>query len=141
VISSDSPFGRNVRILVVVKEPNMRDFRKLEIWKRAVEFTIVIYRVTDIFPDKEKFGLISQLRRASVSVASNIAEGASRNSETEFIRYLEISLGSAFEIETQLIVSRAVGYITEQEFDSYLESITIIQKQVNQLISRIRNGS
>jgi four helix bundle protein len=68
----------------------MRDFRNLEIWKKSVGFTILIYRLTDQFPDKEKFGLTSQLRRASVSMASNIVEGASRNSETDFARYLEI---------------------------------------------------
>ncbi|MBK7429173.1 MAG: four helix bundle protein [Saprospiraceae bacterium] len=118
----------------------MRDFRNLEIWKKSVGFTIIIYRLTDPFPDKEKFGLTSQLRRASVSMASNIAEGASRNSETDFARYLEISMGSAFEIETQLIVSREIGYITFEEYNSALESLSVIQKQINQLISKIRNN-
>jgi four helix bundle protein len=118
----------------------MRDFRNLEIWKKSVGFTILIYRLTDQFPDKEKFGLTSQLRRASVSMASNIAEGASRNSETDFTRYLEISMGSAFEIETQLIVSREIGYITSEDYNSSLETLTVIQKQINQLISKIRNN-
>jgi four helix bundle protein len=118
----------------------MRDFRNLEIWKKSVGFTILIYRLTDQFPDKEKFGLTSQLRRASVSMASNIAEGASRNSETDFARYLEISMGSAFEIETQLIVSQEIGYITSEEYNSALETLTVIQKQINQLISKIRNN-
>lgn len=116
----------------------MRDFKKLDIWKKSLSFSILIYRITDAFPDKEKFGLISQLRRASVSIVSNIAEGSARKSETDFTRYLEMSLGSAFEIETQLIICREIGYISDDQYDSLVESILTIQKQINQLITVIR---
>ncbi|MFD2724853.1 four helix bundle protein [Hyunsoonleella rubra] len=83
----------------------MRDFRKLDIWKNGIELVKQVYQLSDKLPSDEKFGLRSQLTRASVSVPSNIAEGRSRNSEVEFKRFLEIAMGSLFEIETQLIIA------------------------------------
>lgn len=83
----------------------MRDFKKLEIWKNGITIVKHVYSLVQKLPSEEKFGLKSQLSRAAVSVPSNIAEGCSRNSEVEFKRFLEISLGSLFEVETQLIIS------------------------------------
>ena len=80
----------------------MRNFRKYEVWKRAIQLSKDIYTLTESFPDKEKFALSNQIQRAAVSVASNIAEGSSRNSEIEFVRYLEIVKGYAFEVQKQL---------------------------------------
>ena len=74
----------------------MRNFRKLDIWKKGIEMVKDIYQITGVFPDSERFGLISQMQRASVSLPSNIAEGCSRNSEVEFKRFLEIAIGSLF---------------------------------------------
>lgn len=84
----------------------MRNFRKFEIWKQGIELVKLIYEVVKLLPKEENFGLKSQLSRAVVSVPSNIAEGCSRNSEIEFKRFLEIALGSLFEVETQLIIIR-----------------------------------
>ncbi len=116
----------------------MRNFRNLEIWKRSVKFTKEVYLLTKGFPDKEKYGLISQMERAAVSVASNIAEGASKKSQADFARFLEIAMGSAFELETQLTIAKELNYLKEQEFDKMKNQLTIIQKQTNQLISKLR---
>lgn len=83
----------------------MRDFRQLNIWKGSITLATQIYALTNAFPATEIYGLSRHMQRASVSIASNIAEGSSRSSETEFDRFLEISIGSAFEIESQLIIT------------------------------------
>ncbi|RED48867.1 four helix bundle protein [Seonamhaeicola aphaedonensis] len=91
----------------------MRDFRKLDIWKNGIELVKQIYQLSNKLPSEEKFGLRSQITRAAVSVPSNIAEGCSRNSEVEFKRFLEIAIGSLFEVETQLIIVQELKFIEE----------------------------
>lgn len=118
----------------------MRDFRQYEVWKNAILFTTEIYKLTDIFPPSEKFGLVNQLQRATVSIASNIAEGASRTSEKDFAHFLEISLGSSFEVETQLLISKNLDYISEDEYVEVMKKVTILQKQLNQFINIIRKN-
>ncbi|WP_139135180.1 four helix bundle protein [Roseivirga sp. 4D4] len=78
----------------------MRDFKKLKIWQSGIQLVEQVYQVTNTFPNAEKFGLTSQMTRAAVSIPSNIAEGGARNSQKEYKRFLEIALGSAFELET-----------------------------------------
>lgn len=117
----------------------MRNFRKYEVWQRAIQLSKDIYTITDSFPEKEKFALTNQVQRAAVSVASNIAEGSSRNSEVEFARYLEISMGSAFEVETQLIIAHEIGYLSKVILDQELEKLHTLQKQLNQFILKIKN--
>ena len=116
----------------------MRNFRKLEIWKGAIELAKIIYKTTEVFPHVEKYGLISQIQRAAVSIASNIAEGSSRKSEADFARFLEISIGSAFEVETQLIIAKELNYINESDFEHLISHICKLQKQINALITKIR---
>lgn len=118
----------------------MRDFRQYEVWKNAISFTTEIYKLTTIFPPSEKFGLANQLQRATVSIASNIAEGASRTSEKDFTHFLEISLGSSFEVETQLLISRNLKYISEDEYLKSMKELNILQKQLNQFINKIRKS-
>jgi len=108
----------------------MRDFRKLRIWEDSIEFAFEIYRITEKFPSIEKFGLISQMTRASVSIASNIAEGC-RGSDKELKQFLNIALGSAFEVETQIIISHKIGIIDSNEFQEILGKINLLQKQIN----------
>lgn len=88
-------------------------FKDLEIWKLSRKFCSEIYIITTSFPDSEKFGLTNQLRRASVSVPSNMAEGCSRSSNKDFSRFLEIAIGSIYEIETQLLIAFDLGYIDQ----------------------------
>lgn len=83
----------------------MHRFKDLEIWNQSRSFCSDIYSVTSKFPETEKFGLTNQLRRASVSIPSNIAEGSSRSSDKEFMRFLEIAIGSAYEVDTQLLIA------------------------------------
>jgi four helix bundle protein len=95
----------------------MHRFKDLEIWKSSRKFCSEIYSITSSFPESEKFGLTNQLRRAAVSVPSNIAEGCSRSSNRDFSRFLEIAIGSIFEIETQLLISFDLGYISQIKLD------------------------
>ncbi len=92
----------------------MHDYKKLNVWKESIELITNIYKTTNKFPSTEKFGLISQINRCSVSIASNIAEGAGRNTAGEFRQFLGIAKGSCYELETQLIVSKNLGYISNE---------------------------
>ena len=118
----------------------MRNFRNLNIWKNGIELVKEIYTVSLLLPDEEKFGLTSQIRRAAVSVPSNIAEGCSRSSEIEYKRFLEIALGSLFEIETQLIVILELDMIEEDKLNFLFEKVQTEQKMVNNLISKIKTN-
>ena len=93
----------------------MHKFKELGIWQKSRVFCSKIYNETALFPPEEKFGLTNQLRRASVSITSNIAEGSSRSSNKEFARFLEIAIGSAYEVETQLLISVDLGFITSEK--------------------------
>ena len=119
----------------------MRDFRKLDIWVGGIKLVKDVYLFSKKLPEFEKFGLISQMRRAAVSIPSNIAEGASRNSDIEFKRFLEIAIGSAFELETQLILCVELGFIKKEEINKILEELNLLQKQINSLISKIRTAN
>lgn len=117
----------------------MRNFREYVIWKDSIALVKLIYQHTKHFPKEEVYGLSSQVQRASVSIPSNIAEGASRKSEKDFARFLEIALGSAFEVETQLIIARELDFIDSDSFEAIRLDLEKIQKQINQLITKIRN--
>ena len=120
------------------QKKTMRNFRKFEIWQRAIAFTKNIYIVTNGFPDHEKFGLTSQVRRASVSIASNIAEGASRRTDIDFSRFLQIAIGSCFEVETQIVLAKEIGYIDNKQYEKFIDELTIMQKQINLFITRLK---
>jgi len=116
----------------------MRDFGQYEVWKKAISFTTEIYKLTENFPSAEKFGLTNQIQRAAVSVSSNIAEGSSRASEKDFAHFLEISLGSSFEVETQLLISKNLHYISVEKYTEIMNELAILQKQLNNFIQTIR---
>ena len=105
--------------------------KDLEVWKRSIKLVLNIYKLMNQLPSDEKFGLISQMRRSAVSVPSNIAEGAGRNSTREFIRFIDIANGSLSELETQLIIIEELGFIDKPE-NTYNE-IIIIQKMIFRL--------
>jgi four helix bundle protein len=94
----------------------MFNFEKLEVWNRAIDFADRVYSATDTFPKDERFGLTNQMRRASVSVSSNIAEGSSRFSPPDYARFIEIASGSLFEVVSQSFISRRRGFLSEAAF-------------------------
>jgi four helix bundle protein len=94
----------------------MFNFEKLEVWRKAIEFADQIYIVTRSFPENERFGLTNQMRRAAVSISSNIAEGSSRSSKSDFARFVQIAAGSVFEVVSQATIARKQGFIAEQTF-------------------------
>ncbi len=94
----------------------MQDFRKLKVWQKAHELALAIYRATAKFPKEELYGLTSQIRRASVSIPTNIAEGCGRSTDSEFARFLQIAMGSAFETEYELLLSLDLGFLAKEEY-------------------------
>jgi four helix bundle protein len=118
-----------------------RNFREYKVWQDAVAYATLVYEVTSNLPWFEKKGLCDQLQRAVVSISSNIAEGAGRPSDADFAHFLDLSLGSANEVETQLLISKNLKYITEEQYKELLFNLTGIQKQLTGLISSIRRQS
>ena len=115
----------------------MKIHKVLKVWQKSINFVIKIYEETNSFPNSELYGLTSQLRRAAVSVPSNIAEGAARNTDKEYVRFLFIARASAAEIETQLIIAENLGYITS--IDNQLkEELLEISKMLTALIYKIK---
>ncbi len=116
----------------------MRDFRKLKIWRQGIEIVKQVYKLIQELPTEEKYGLQSQITRAATSVPSNIAEGCSRNSNFEYKRFLEIAIGSLFELETQLIILEEIGMVSNKNLQDLYEIITIEEKMINSLINKIK---
>lgn len=114
----------------------MKTHKDLLVWKKSIELVTEVYELTKSFPEEEKFGLINQLRRAAVSIPSNIAEGAARNSKKEFVRFLSIALGSSAELQTQLLISKNLGYLSGQnelnlEFEAVSKMISGLIRSIN----------
>jgi four helix bundle protein len=110
-----------------------RSYRDLRVWKEAVEFVKDVYMLTSRFPANEIYGLTNQIRRAAVSIPSNIAEGQGRNSPKEFRQFLGIALGSVGEVETQLIIAKEIAYLNIEELNPLLERIDHIRKMLKSL--------
>lgn len=115
----------------------MRNYRELEVWKVAIEFVTKIYTITSIFPSSEKYGIISQITRASVSISINIAEGCSRKTAADFARFLEISIGSCFEVETLLIISMNLKFVEKEKGEKLIEEIQTLQRRISALRTSI----
>lgn len=113
----------------------MRNFRKLDVWIDSRSLVKEIYNLTSTLPQTEKFGLISQMNRCSISIPSNIAEGSSKDSQKDFIRFLQISLGSSYELETQLILCSDLNFGNENELLLIIEKVQILQRRISALIS------
>ena len=117
----------------------MRNYKNYEVYLSAMTLAEEVYKITKHFPNEEKYGLTSQVRRAAVSIPSNIAEGASRSSEKQFARYLEVALGSSFEVETQLSLACRFDYIKEVNLQSLSQKVQSIQKQLNGFRMKLTN--
>lgn len=117
----------------------MQDFTKLKVWQKAHSFTINLYKITSNFPSEEKYGLTNQIRRASVSIESNIAEGCGRNTNKDFSRFLDIAQGSVYEVRTQLFIARDLQYITLEIFELLDNKIVEVSKMLNSLKQKTKN--
>lgn len=118
----------------------MMTHKDLIVWQKSMNLVTLVYQYTSQFPKDEIYGLTSQMRRAAVSIPSNIAEGHGRFSDKELIRFLFISLGSAAELETQLILSKNLGFLIEVDFNLLQELDTEIMKMISALIRNKNNG-
>lgn len=116
----------------------MRDFKKYEIWKLSHNLTLTLYRLTNNFPKEEIYGLTSQLRRASSSIPTNIAEGAGRDSDSEFNRFLTIALGSANETEYLIILAKDLSYLNENLANDLIEKVNLIKRKTYQLKQKLK---
>lgn len=105
-------------------------FKNIEIWKRSMVFVEQVYSITANFPKHEQFGLTSQINRCAISIPSNIAEGSGRSTDKDFANFLRIALSSSFELETQLILSKNLKYINDEEFNKTVEELIEIQKMI-----------
>lgn len=114
----------------------VNSFRDLTVWQKSISFVESIYKLVKTLPKDETYALSDQIRRAVVSIPSNIAEGSGRNSTKEYIQFLYIALGSACEVETQIIIGQKIGYF--QNIDKHIEDITEIKKMINGLISSLK---
>jgi len=113
------------------KEKHIFAFEKLDVWKNSIDFAEVIYKITESFPDVEKFGLVSQLRRAAVSIPSNIAEGSAKQSLKDQSRFTEISYGSLMEVLNQITIALKLKYIKEKDYFNIREKIESLSRQIN----------
>jgi four helix bundle protein len=118
-----------------------RGHKKLDVWKDGVAFASDIYKITESFPKFEIYGLTSQMRRAVVSIPSNIAEGAARSSHKEFAQFLSISGGSLSELDTQLEIAHNLGYLTTEQKEDLELKVVCISKKLAGLINKIREKS
>lgn len=119
----------------------MHNFKELKVWQKAVDLAVKIYTVTKSFPQEEKFGLVSQMRRAGVSVPSNIAEGCAKTSTKSFVNSLEVSLGESFELETQMIISERVGILNPKIAREMDSDLTEVQRMIMGLKNSLESKS
>ena len=117
----------------------MHNFKELNSWKEAKDLSVLIYKLTSKFPSSEIYGITSQIRRAAVSIPSNIAEGAGRNSNKDFSRFIAIALGSAFELETQLLIASEIDYIDNEDYKELIVSLNKIQKMLVNFQKHLKN--
>lgn len=111
----------------------MRDFHGLIVWQKAHALAIDVYRLTKQFPDDERFGLISQLRRSATSIPANLAEGCGRGGEREFVRFVQIAMGSASEVEYHVLLAKDLRYVSENDFTTVTSSIHEVKRMLTAL--------
>jgi four helix bundle protein len=111
----------------------MFNFEKLEVWQKAIDFADDVYAFTRSFPDEERFGLTSQMRRAAVSVSSNVAEGSARHSRDDYARFLEIAAGSLFEVISQATIAKRRGFLREPDYQSLYQAAEVLSRMLSGL--------
>ncbi len=116
----------------------IRGFKDLIVWQRSLALAVEIYKVTKEFPREETYGLTSQIRRAAVSIPSNIAEGHARNTKLQFANFIDIALGSAAELETQLTICLQINYTKQADYDKLTGELTEITRMLYGLLNRVQ---
>lgn len=116
----------------------MRDFKELEVWKRGHDMALRIFKLSTDFPKQEQFGLISQMRRSSQSIPTNIAEGCGRDSQKELIRFCSIAMGSASELGYQLILARDIEFVSSESYSNHNEELLILKRKLNAFIQYLK---
>ena len=128
----------NFELWIMEAREKIRSFTDLDAWKEAYKLTLELYKLTKQFPKEELFALVIQLRRAVISITSNIAEGFSRQSYKEKVQFYSISLGSLSEVQNQLYVSKGLNYITQKDFDTIAQQTIVVSKLLNGLLKGAR---
>jgi len=116
----------------------IKSYRELLIWQKSIQVVTNIYKLTRDFPKEELFGITSKIRRCAISIPSNIAEGFGRNSQGDFKRFLNISLGSTYELQTQIEISQNLEYLNTENYKYLMESCVELEKMMNSLVSKIK---
>jgi four helix bundle protein len=116
----------------------VQNFRELKVWQKAHSLTLDVYFATRRFPATEQYGLTSQLRRSSVSVGSNLAEGCGRGSDSDFARFCQIAMGSACEVEYQLLLAQELNYLASDEHERLAEQVQEVKRMLTALLNRLR---
>jgi four helix bundle protein len=119
----------------------MKDFRTLKVWEKSHQLALAVYKVTKNFPKDELYGLTAQIRRASMSIPTNIAEGCGRHTDADFARFLQIAMGSASETEYQLILARDLEFLGSQEYEKLQSEVEEVKRMLASLIKTLRNPS
>lgn len=116
----------------------MKNFKNLKVWQKGIELVVDVYKKTNAFPNEELYGLTSQIKRSAISIPSNIAEGSGRGSNKDFNRFLDISLGHSFELETQLIIAKRLNFINIDDFTNLNQQLDEEQKMIIGLQKRLK---
>jgi four helix bundle protein len=116
----------------------MKDFRELQVWHKAHQLTLSIYTATQAMPDEERYGLISQMRRSCMSIPSNIAEGCGRGGDGDMQRFMQIAMGSASELEYQIILAHDLNYLSAVEYEQFVGQVQEVKKMLASFIMAIR---
>lgn len=114
------------------------NYKNLMIWQKAMDLVTQVYKLSTEFPNEEKFGLTSQIRRCAISIPSNIAEGSGRGTDKEFVQFLNYSLGSSFELETQLILANKLGLVSTTMLEILIESLNELQRMLRGFIKKLK---
>jgi four helix bundle protein len=119
----------------------MQDFKNLKVWTKSHELTLKIYKVTTMFPREEVYGLTAQMRRSASSIPTNIAEGCARGGDPEFARFLSIAIGSASELEYQLLLTHDLHFLKEDDYNVLTSEVTEVKKMLSSLILKLKADS
>lgn len=117
----------------------MKNFKELKVWQKGIELVAIVYKITSSFTEEEKYGLSAQMRRAAVSIPSNIAEGHLRKAAKDFKQFLSIARGSCAELETQIIISHKLGFIHDNNFNILFPKIEELSKMLSSFYSKINS--